>query len=64
MPCGWKSIGELGLRTHTGVSIVGIERNSERIVNPGPDETLHEGDQLLLLGEDNQLSKAKIELNP
>ena len=63
-PAAGKSIGELGLRTHTGVSIVGIERNSERIVNPGPDETLHEGDQLLLLGEDNQLSKAKIELNP
>ena len=56
-------IGELDLRTNTGVSIVGIERDGERIVNPGPEETLHEGDRLLLLGEDTQLPKAKAELN-
>ena len=57
-------IGELDLRTNTGVSIVGIERDGERIVNPGPEETLHEGDLLLLLGEDNQLPKAKADLTP
>jgi CPA2 family monovalent cation:H+ antiporter-2 len=56
-------IGELELRANTGVSIVGIERDGERIVNPGPEETLHEGDRLLLLGEDTQLPKAKAELN-
>ena len=54
----------LELRTNTGVSIVGIERDSERIVNPGPGETLLEGDLLLLLGEDAQLPKAKAELAP
>ncbi|GIT12921.1 MAG: hypothetical protein CM1200mP34_3270 [Verrucomicrobiales bacterium] len=32
------------------MSIVGIERDSERIVNPGPGETLHEGDLLLCSG--------------
>ena len=57
-------IGELDLRANTGVSIVGIERDGERIVNPGPEETLLEGDRLLLLGEDNQLPKAKAELTP
>ena len=56
-------IGELDLRSNTGVSIVGIERDGERIVNPGPEETLLEGDRLLLLGEDTQLPKAKAELN-
>ena len=56
-------IGELELRANTGVSIVGIERDGERIVNPGPEETLLEGDRLLLLGEDTQLPKAKAELN-
>ena len=56
-------IGELDLRANTGVSIVGIERDGERIVNPGPEETLLEGDRLLLLGEDTQLPKAKAELN-
>ncbi|MEO1863218.1 MAG: cation:proton antiporter [Verrucomicrobiia bacterium] len=56
-------IGDLDLRSNTGVSIVGIERDGERIVNPGPEETLLEGDRLLLLGEDTQLPKAKAELN-
>ena len=55
-------IGELDLRAKTGVSIVGIERDGERIVNPGPEKALLEGDRLLLLGEDTQLPKAKAEL--
>ena len=63
-PAAGQAIGALELRTNTGVSIVGIERDSERIVNPGPGETLHEGDLLLLLGEDSQLTKAKAELAP
>jgi len=63
-PAAGQAIGALELRTNTGVSIVGIERDSERIVNPGPGETLHEGDLLLLLGEDVQLPKAKAELAP
>ena len=62
-PAAGQRIGELELRTNTGVSIVGIERESERIVNPGPEETLHEGDLLLLLGENTQLPKAKAELS-
>ena len=57
-------IGELEFRTNNGVSIVGIERDGDRIVNPGPEETLLEGDLLLLLGEDNQLLKIKAELTP
>ena len=61
-PAAVRLIGELALRTNTGVSIVGIERDSERIVNPGPEETLHEGDLLLMLGEGDQLPKAKAEL--
>ena len=61
-PAAGRRIGELALHTNTGVSIVGIERDSERIVNPGPEETLLEGDLLLMLGEGDQLSKAKAEL--
>ena len=57
-------IGELEFRTNNGVSIVGIERDGDRIVNPGPEETLLEGDLLLLLGEDTQLPKVKAELTP
>ena len=52
----------MDLRAKTGVSIVGIERDGERIVNPGPEKALLEGNRLLLLGDDTQLPKAKAEL--
>ena len=59
-PAAGKLIGELELRTRTGASIVGIERNGgERIINPGPDEELQSGDQVLLLGTRAQLDSAK-----
>ena len=46
------------------MSIVGIERDGERILNPGGEEPILEGDILLLLGEKPQLAKAKEKLNP
>jgi monovalent cation:H+ antiporter-2, CPA2 family len=54
-----KMIAELKLRTLTGASVVGIERNGTSIVNPGPDEELESGDQILLLGSEDQLKAAK-----
>lgn len=56
-PVAGKLIRELELRTRTGASVVGIERNGENIVNPGPDEELRAGDKLLLLGSSDQLAK-------
>lgn len=55
-----KLIRELQLRSLTGGSIVGIERkDGVRIINPGPDEELQPGDQVLLLGTRAQLDSAK-----
>ena len=54
-----KLIRELELRAQTGASIVGIQRSASSIVNPGPDEELREGDQILLLGTPGQLEAAK-----
>jgi CPA2 family monovalent cation:H+ antiporter-2 len=54
-----KLIRELELRTRTGASVVGIERNGTNIINPGPDEDLQSGDQILLLGTRAQLDAAK-----
>ena len=56
-----KMIADLKLRSKTGVSIVGIERRGNNIINPGPDEELLDGDRVLLLGTDEQL-KATEEL--
>ncbi len=52
-------IRELALRSETGASIVGLERAGVTTVNPGPDEELLAGDQVLLLGKAGQLEKAR-----
>jgi CPA2 family monovalent cation:H+ antiporter-2 len=54
-----KLIRELRLRTATGASIVGIERNGASIINPGPDEELQTGDRVLILGNRGQLDAAR-----
>jgi monovalent cation:H+ antiporter-2, CPA2 family len=61
-PAAGKLIRELALRTRTGASIVGIERNAANIINPLPDEELQAGDQVLLLGTRDQLDAARAEL--
>ncbi|MDB6121765.1 MAG: ybaL [Pedosphaera sp.] len=58
-PAAGKLIRELELRTQSGASIVGIERNGDSIVNPGPDEELLPEDRVLLLGDREQLEKAE-----
>jgi CPA2 family monovalent cation:H+ antiporter-2 len=58
-PVAGQLIRELQLRSLTGASIVGIERAGNNIVNPGPDEELKPGDQLLLLGSKAQLTAAR-----
>lgn len=61
-PAAGKLIRELELRTRTGASIVGIERSGANIINPGPDEELQFGDQVLLLGRREQLEAARRQL--
>jgi CPA2 family monovalent cation:H+ antiporter-2 len=61
-PAAGRLIRELELRTQTGASIVGMERNGANVINPGPDEELQAGDQVLLLGTRAQLGSAKTAL--
>jgi CPA2 family monovalent cation:H+ antiporter-2 len=58
-----KLIGELALRTRTGASIVGIQRDETSLINPGPDEELRAGDDVLLLGSEGHLDSAQKLLN-
>jgi CPA2 family monovalent cation:H+ antiporter-2 len=58
-PCKGRLIRELALRTETGASIVAIERTGTNLVNPGPDEEVLAGDQILLLGKRVQLEAAR-----
>ena len=59
-PAAGKLIRELELRTRTGASIAGIERNGANIINPSPDEELLAGDHVLLLGTPVQLRASKL----
>jgi len=61
-PAAGKLIREIGLRTRTGASIVGIERAGTNLINPGPDEELLPGNQVLLLGTPAQLQAARAAL--
>ena len=58
-PAAGKLVRELELRTRMGVSVVGIERSGATLINPGGDEELKSGDQLLLLGDRAQLDAAR-----
>ncbi len=57
-----KLIGELRLRTATGASIVGIQRDGAALINPGPEEELRAGDEILLLGSEAHLAAARTHL--
>jgi len=54
-----QSIRSLQLRTRCGASVIAIRRGRETIHNPGADVTLLGQDELLLLGDPEQLQAAK-----
>lgn len=58
-PAVGKLLADLKLRTFTGASIVGIERQGESIINPGISEEIHAADSILLLGSETQIEKAR-----
>lgn len=62
-PVSGKLIRELELRSRTGASIVGIERQGVSIINPGADEELQADDQILLLGTPGQIEAVKVFLD-
>ncbi|HEV7301087.1 MAG TPA: cation:proton antiporter [Tepidisphaeraceae bacterium] len=57
-PAAGLLIRELQLRTRTGASVVGIQRDGHSLVNPGPDDDLQPGDQVLLIGTQAHLENA------
>ena len=58
-PAVGKCLGDLELRANTGASAVGIERDGRAIINPGAGQDLRVGDQVLLLGNPEQLEAAR-----
>jgi len=54
-PAAGQSIAELGLRTRSGVSIIAVRRGEMTRHNPEPEFVLAAGDELLLMGDVDQL---------
>jgi len=53
-PLAGRTIGELGVRTKSGASVVAIVRNGQVIANPGPDDSFEPGDLMGVLGTPEQ----------
>lgn len=55
-----QTIRDINLRARTGANIVGIERDGASLVNPGPEEMLQPGDNVILLGNEAQINAARL----
>lgn len=53
-----RTLGETQMRTLTGTSIVALLREDEVIGSPRPDEVLHTGDLVVIVGTDDGLAEA------
>ena len=53
-----KTIGELKLRSETGVTVIAAVRDGKTEINPGPDLSLEVEDLLVLLGAPEQIDRA------
>ncbi|MBI4445509.1 MAG: cation:proton antiporter [Acidobacteria bacterium] len=54
-----RRVAEIGLHERAGTLILGIIRSRETLSNPGPNDTIHTGDRLVLSGTKEQLDRAR-----
>ncbi len=54
-----KSLGELDLKTRMGVTPIALRRGESVIINPTREERIGEGDELILIGRDDQLGELR-----
>ncbi len=57
VPAAWydKTLRELEIRAEYGVTVIGIRREEELLVNPSPELTLQRSDIAVLLGDADQM---------
>ena len=58
-----RTIGELGLRKKTGVTIIAITREGDTDINPGPETSIQSEDVLVLLGGTDKIDRAIEQIN-
>ena len=57
-----RSLRDLSVRSVTGATVIAIERNGERLADPG-STPLAFGDVLLVMGEEDQIARARAMLS-
>ncbi|MGQ0550475.1 MAG: potassium channel family protein [Armatimonadota bacterium] len=57
-----QTLGQLDLRAKYGVSVLLIRRDGQLLISPGADTPLKNGDVLVVVGENRQLSKLEAAL--
>ena len=55
-PYAARPLGDTKARTRTGASIVAIVRDEDVLASPGPEEILHGGDVLVVIGTDDGIA--------
>ncbi|HEY2990391.1 MAG TPA: cation:proton antiporter [Candidatus Binatia bacterium] len=63
-PAAGKTLEEIELRSHSGVTVIALVREGKSIHNPAPEFRLAAGDVLVLLGSHKQLDDAGRILTP
>lgn len=56
-PLAGHTIGDIGVRSRTGISILAVKRDGRTIANPTPDTEIQKGDTLVVVGNDDAHSK-------
>jgi TrkA domain protein len=54
-----RPLGDTKARTRTGASIVAIVRDEEVLASPGPEEVLHAGDVLVVIGTEDGIARVR-----
>ncbi|MBT8508856.1 potassium transporter TrkA [Methanomicrobiaceae archaeon CYW5] len=52
-----KSIGEMDIRSKTGVTVLAVSREGENTVNPRPSFIFEAGDAVVVIGEADQIKR-------
>jgi K+/H+ antiporter YhaU regulatory subunit KhtT len=58
-PLANRKLGEGRIYELTGATVAVLQRRGREVVSPGPEELLHPGDTLILMGDDHQISRAE-----
>jgi K+/H+ antiporter YhaU regulatory subunit KhtT len=62
-PMAGKTLSEIRFRQEYGSTVIGIRRGEERIIHPGPQERISEGDTLLVMGTRDSIGRLQQGLN-